>query len=110
SIDTEDAVLKNGFVGNVTLTPAQSQGWVKVPMNALVEANPYQASVFVLDDERKQARLLTLQNVMIGDSFLWVQDQQLTSNQWVITDGARLLNPGDLVQFSDTPSSSITQR
>ncbi|MEO0583466.1 MAG: efflux RND transporter periplasmic adaptor subunit [Bacteroidota bacterium] len=109
AIDSEEAVLKNGFVGSVTLSPKPSTDWVKIPMNALVEATPYHASVFVLDDEQK-AQLLELQNIVIGDSFLWVQDSQLALDQWIVTDGARLLNPGDLVQVSDSHPSSLSHR
>ncbi|MEL6631475.1 MAG: efflux RND transporter periplasmic adaptor subunit [Bacteroidota bacterium] len=109
AIDSEEAVLKNGFVGSVTLKPKSSEGWVKVPMDALVEATPYHASVFVLDNEQK-AQLMELQNVVIGDSFLWVQDSQLAPDRWIVTDGARLLNPGDWVQVSDSHPSSLSHR
>ncbi|MDR8393993.1 efflux RND transporter periplasmic adaptor subunit [Aliifodinibius sp. S!AR15-10] len=85
--------LRNGFIGKVTLFPSGQAPYIRIPMDALVEANREHAFIYVPDESTKSAQKVKVQPFYIGESFFAVDTGELSASK-VITRGASYLRPG----------------
>ncbi|MEM1321165.1 MAG: efflux RND transporter periplasmic adaptor subunit [Bacteroidota bacterium] len=90
--------LKNGFVGAVEILPATAEAHYRIPMNALVEGDDKQASLFVSRDG-KIAQKKTVMINLIADDFFVIDTTELRSREWLIVDGAAYLSNNDSIQI-----------
>lgn len=90
--------LKNGFVGHIALSPQQNGDWMKIPMNALVEADNKSATFYAPGPEQT-AQLITVQQYNIHNEFISVPAESLKGHSVIITDGARYIKSGDLISI-----------
>lgn len=85
----EAHLLKSGFIGHATLFPSAQIAHYRIPIDAVVEANEYNATIYIPDGTI--ARRVTIHPNHIGDNHIIVHktsDLQLTH---VITEGAPYL-------------------
>lgn len=99
--------LKNGFIGQVTLIPQNEEKWGKIPMTAIVEAEPGRATIYTTSPGNQIVRKVTLAHYRIGNDHIAVPMSQLNGLTEVITDGARYLKEGDTVSFPDAAKKNL---
>jgi RND family efflux transporter MFP subunit len=98
-VEPADARFVQGLVAKVSLTPAGSRTTSIVPLQALVEANGNEASVFVLDAARKSVRRVTVRIGRMSGGEVEVLDG-LEPGAEVVIDGAAFLENGEAVRIA----------
>lgn len=96
ALDPTALPLVSGLVAKVHLTPASAQArtLVYVPINAIVEGDGYQASVFVLDGDQARRRPV---HVAFIDTNAVALRSGIDAGQQVVTDGVLYLEDGERV-------------
>ena len=92
-LSAPDQPLRNGFVGVAEIFPRSNRSYYKLPLEAIVEADGKEASIYLADTARNQAKLQNLSLAAIGDDFVLVDTTDLNLNSPVITSGAGFLRP-----------------
>ncbi|MEQ9440465.1 MAG: efflux RND transporter periplasmic adaptor subunit [Cyclobacteriaceae bacterium] len=96
TVDAEGYDLKNGFIGKVQIFITPEKPYYKIPMDALVEADPQSASIFVADADQKHARKMEVTPTYISGDYFTARadtDAPLT----VITSSVAYLQDGMLI-------------
>ncbi|WP_211827810.1 efflux RND transporter periplasmic adaptor subunit [Kistimonas asteriae] len=97
SLDSPPKRLYQGFIGRITVTPAESQRIARLPANALVSADNGQGIIYVADPASERI-------IQHRVDILWLDNQSLAIESSlpegtpVITRGASFLKPDDNVQ------------
>jgi len=99
AVEPADARFVQGLVAKVTLSPASRRIGSVVPVQALVEANGNEASVFVLDATRKVVRRVTIRIGRLSGGEVEVLDGLLPGAE-VVIDGAAFLENGEAVRIA----------
>ncbi|MEM7572327.1 MAG: efflux RND transporter periplasmic adaptor subunit [Bacteroidota bacterium] len=94
TLEPEDYVIRNGFVGRVRIFPSREPAYVKLPMSALVEGNGQSVSVYY-PDEDGLARAQKVRFRSLSDEAFIVPVEDLAGIERVITAGAAYLSEGD---------------
>ncbi|HUO79751.1 MAG TPA: efflux RND transporter periplasmic adaptor subunit [Steroidobacteraceae bacterium] len=94
-----DAHFVQGLVAKVTLSPANSRVVNIVPLQALVEANGNEASVFVLDATRRVVTRTTIRIGRMSGGEVEVLEG-LAPGAEVVVDGAAFLENGESVRIA----------
>lgn len=84
--------LRNGFVGKVSIQPATSTTYFKIPMEAVVEADDREIKVFLADTTTGRAQELSFQLSQISDDFILVDTANCSLDLPLIVAGAAFLN------------------
>lgn len=88
--------LATGLFAKVELKPVQSRSYTVVPLEAIVEGNGKEASVYVLDETRKKVKRLPIQIGFVdGDKVLITNGLEGISE--VITSGSAFLTESSTV-------------
>ena len=104
AIKSNKANIKNGFIGKAQIFPEAKKGIVRIPIEAVVEADPKTASIYVPSADGKGVQRLDLGSYEIGDDFILTPESELGSHKEVITDGARYLRPESPIKIvTDSP-------
>jgi len=90
------AGLASGLVGQVEIRPAARQSFTLVPVDALLEADGAQATVFTVSDDGRRAVRRSVHIAFLAGDRVAVSD--LDGVRAVVTDGAAYLNDGDAVR------------
>jgi membrane fusion protein, multidrug efflux system len=98
-VDPAGAPFVQGLVAKVALSPPDAAQTPVVPVQALVEANGSEASVFVLDAGRTAVRRTTIRIGRMADGQVEVLDG-LAPGTLVVIDGAAFLENGDSVRIA----------
>ncbi len=98
-VDPAGAPFVQGLVAKVVVSPPDAARTAVVPVQALVEANGSEASVFVLDAGRRAVRRTTIRIGRIAGGQVEVLDG-LTPGTEVVIDGAAFLENGDSVRIA----------
>jgi len=85
--------LRNGFVGMAEIFPADNRYYYQVPLNAVVEAEGDEATIYMADMVAGEARQHTVSFSAIGDDFILVDTATYALDQPIITAGAGFLFP-----------------
>lgn len=72
AVVTGNYPLRPGFIGQVELFPRNQQGFYKIPMEAIVEANDREVRIFMADTPTQTAREAILPLAQIHDEFVLV--------------------------------------
>ncbi len=99
--------LKNGFIGQVTLFPSVKSNQVRIPIEALVEADAQSAIIYALDPGDSTVKQVKAQNYVIGNDFLMLPADALQGIESVVTEGARQLSPDSYIQVVTNPNTAI---
>jgi len=96
AIDVGDVRLVQGLIAKVTLTEASATAVPVVPVNAVLEANQDQASVYVVDEGATTARRVAVRTGrLLGEQVEILEGIQ--RGQRVVTEGAEYLRDGATV-------------
>ena len=98
-VEPADARFVQGLVAKVALSPGNQQVVNIVPLQALVEANGNEASVFVFDPARRVVRRVTIRIGRMSGSEVEVLDGLAPGTQ-VVIDGAAFLENGEAVRIA----------
>ena len=98
-VEPAEARFVQGLVAKVALSPATSRTATVVPLEALVEANGNEASVFVLDPARRVVRRVTIRIGRLSGGEVEVLDGLATGAE-VVVDGAAFLENGEAVRIA----------
>jgi len=98
-VEPADARFVQGLVAKVTLSPDNRQVVNILPVQALVEANGNEASVFVLDAQRRAVRRVTIRIGRMSGGEVEVLDG-LAPGAEVVVDGAAFLENGEAVRVA----------
>ncbi|MDX2247507.1 MAG: efflux RND transporter periplasmic adaptor subunit [Bacteroidia bacterium] len=109
-LEKHPKTLKNGFIGQITLIPQTEEKWVKIPLTAVVEAEPRKAKVYTTEPGSPIVKQVILSHYRIGNDHIAVPVSQLNGLTEVITDGARYLKPGSAVTFPDSPRKNLAEK
>jgi membrane fusion protein, multidrug efflux system len=86
--------LAYGLFATAKMQPASTRSYLSVPVDAIIEGNGNQASVFILENGkavRKQVQITSISNANV------LINSGLEENQQVITDGSAYLTDGTSV-------------
>lgn len=87
--------LKNGFVGKIQLYPTRGDGtYLRIPMEALVEANEHSVTIHVPDDSQKNSKVLIVGPYEIGPDYFTLPVEKYPDLKYVITKGTKYLKDG----------------
>ncbi|MEM6803797.1 MAG: efflux RND transporter periplasmic adaptor subunit [Bacteroidota bacterium] len=104
SIKSDKTHVKNGFIGKAQIFPQAKKGIMRIPIEAVVEADPSSASIYVPDSSGEGVLPITLSRYEIGNDFILTPETELGSHKAVITDGARYLRKESRIQIiSESP-------
>jgi membrane fusion protein, multidrug efflux system len=98
-VEPADARFVQGLVAKVTLSPEGRRIGTILPVQALVEANGNEATVFVLDPARKIVRRVTIRIGRMSGGEVEVLDG-LAPGAEVVIDGAAFLENGEAVRIA----------
>ncbi|MEZ4825114.1 MAG: efflux RND transporter periplasmic adaptor subunit [Bacteroidia bacterium] len=101
--------LKNGFIGQIILTPNSDEKWAKIPLSAIVEAEPGRATVYTTVQGSQKVKRIDI-HYRIGNDHIAVPVGELNGLTNVITDGARYLREGDNVFFPGVPEKNLAEK
>ena len=108
AIDGDLSRLSSGVIGQAKIQPksasaqpSSAQG-VLIPIAALVQANAEQGQVFVVEDQRAQARSVRL-GAMVGTAIIVQEGLSVDDN--VVVRGASYLDEGSLVLVNTAVAS-----
>ncbi len=87
--------LKNGFFAKASILPSTQQAYYKIPMNALVDGDEKQVSVYLPEDNK--AVKASVRPIYIGDDFIAVDEKDLPQVN-ILTEGAAYLREGEEFQ------------
>lgn len=101
AIEAGDARLAQGLIAKVTLTEASSTAVPVVPVNAVLEADKGNASVYVVDEGATVARRVAVRTGrLLGEQVEILEG--ITRGQNVVTEGAEYLRDGATVNVLTT--------
>jgi multidrug efflux system membrane fusion protein len=103
-VEPAGAPFVQGLVAKVSLSPPDAAQTPVVPVQALVEANGSEASVFVLDAGRTAVRRTTIRIGRMASGEVEVQGG-LAPGTLVVIDGAAFLENGDSVRIAADPAA-----
>ena len=94
TLEPQDYLIRNGFVGRVRIFPSREPAYVQLPMAALVEGEGQTVSIFY-PDENGLARAKTIRFRSLTDDAFVVPAEDLAGIERVVTAGAVYLSEGD---------------
>jgi membrane fusion protein, multidrug efflux system len=98
----EGHVMKNGFIGKVKIFTSPDQKYFKIPMDALVEADHEQVSIYVADENT--ARLEYVKPLQIGNDYFTTPALDMEERKMIITSGVAYLKEGDRISIQEKES------
>lgn len=90
--------LISGFVAQVTIYPAESDGFREIPVGALVDGKGHVGYVFVVKDSKPQRRKISI-NRIDGDQL--IVNSGLEPGEEVVTDGALYIDENSIIKIAD---------
>ena len=108
-LDTQGQLLKNGFVGKAIIYPTQQPQYMRIPMNALVEADRDRALVYVPDSAGTQALPVEIRQFQIGKEGIISPLSPDVKLDYVITEGTRYVYPHAPIQIVNSPDMAQTE-
>lgn len=104
SIKSGKEEIKNGFIGKASIQPEAKKGTYRIPIEAVVEADPERASIYVPNESKTGVTRLDLSRYEIGNNFILTPESELGTHREVITDGARYLRANSQIRIvTDSP-------
>ncbi|CAN5373791.1 N/A [soil metagenome] len=101
TLDDPQSELKNGFIAKAAVFPsARQQPYIKIPIDALVEAEYEHVYIYVPDEDLQSAVRVRVKPIHIGNSFFAVAVEDLPDHTNVITRGAAYLRPGSPITLA----------
>jgi len=94
-------LLKNGFIGKITIFPSNQRRYIKIPMNALVEGSKNRANIYIV--KNGIAKKVSIRPDHIDNDFFTVSGNQMQGISQVVTDGAPYLKDGEEVNILRNP-------
>jgi RND family efflux transporter MFP subunit len=88
-----------GLVARVSLTPQEAATARVIPLSALVEANGSEASIFVLDPQRRLVHRVVIRIGRLRDGAVEILDGVAAGTE-VVVDGAAFLADGEAVRIA----------
>ena len=102
TVEDQEYTLKNGFIGKVEIFITPQEHYYKIPMDALVEADAQEASIFVAS-EQSRAQKMKITPLYIGnDYFTAIASNDVPLS--VVTSGVAYLQDGMLIS---SPQSTV---
>lgn len=95
-------ILKNGFIGKLSIFPSSQKPYFKIDMDALVEGNKNKASIYVPNNNDTNARKVVVRPEYIGDDFFTISADKLENIERVITKGAAYLSETTTIKVIDS--------
>ena len=89
--------LRNGFIGRVEITPDAPGTYLEIPIDAIVEGDQKNLSVFIPTSSDTIAKLFIVQPFHISSSSVFVKKPTTGNLSRVITSGAPYLIDGDRI-------------
>jgi len=100
----EKYALKNGFIGKVEIFTSPQQKYFKIPMDALVEADQNQVSIYVA--EENTAKMEHVKPLQIGNGYFTTPAIGTEASKTIITSGVAYLKEGDRIIIQNAESGS----
>ncbi len=97
SFKENQPLIKNGFIGNVSVYPSQNNEGLKVPINALVEGSDKKAIIYYTTDNQTVSRKEVELQEIRKDYFL-ISKTSLPEKGAVVTKGAAYLRDQDSIK------------
>lgn len=107
AINSSKFPLKNGFIGKAEILPKTEKGILKIPIDAVVEADPITASIYVPNASGEGVIPVILSSYQMGNDFILTPESELGIHRQVITDGARYLRSESSIKIvNESPKLS----
>lgn len=94
---SKGSLLKSGFIGRATLYPSVQQPHLRIPLNAIVEANASTATIYIPNGNHAQRVVIHPQH--IANHFVTVPISSAQTFTHVITTGSAYLQDGSRIQI-----------
>lgn len=102
TLQSEDALLKDGFVAKLEVFPSKQAPYYKIPMSALVEGDAEEAIIYIPD--QNSVRPLWVHPDYITDEYFTISIGEMRGMGKVVTQGAAYAKPGEAVEIiNDQP-------
>jgi RND family efflux transporter MFP subunit len=95
-----DLILKNGFIGKVTMFPGRQDPYYRIPMNALVQGDEDSAEIYVVHPSSSEVSRKHVTPQFIGDGYFTVSAQNFGDPQWVVVRGAPYIEQNRPVEIT----------
>lgn len=102
SIGGKGKRLRNGYIGRVEITPKSTLPYLTIPLDALVEANKQQVTIFVPSNDKQTVKEIQVKPFYIHSEYIAIETpDDVEDFATVITRGAPYLNDGDSIRVKN---------
>lgn len=98
ALDDFKEEIKNGFIGKINIYPKSTLKFYKIPMDALVEGNHKEATIFYTTDNQI-AKQTSVQIEQFRNNHFSIRTTELSPNAMIIVDGAPFLKDNDSIKI-----------
>ena len=95
TLQPTEAILKNGFIGKVSIAPQKVEPYHKIPLTAMIEGERDEVSIFLTTSNSESATKVKVRPRYIGDDYFVIGAAEVQNMMYVVTEGAAYLTDGD---------------
>ncbi len=99
--------LRNGFIGKVKIFPSQEASFLKIPIDAIVEADNKAALIFQPDVNKQKANEVFVKPLFISDQYILVSQKENVDLDYVVTAGAAYLKDGMRIKVAEKKGENL---
>ena len=95
-------LMKNGFVGKVQLYPSRQTPYLKIPVDAIVEASRDKVTLYTPSANMEGVQQIQVKPIAITDKYFTAVPSSATKDlRLVITDGAKYVDKDSKIEIVD---------
>jgi len=91
--------MRNGLIGRISIVPTQEERYLKIPMDAIVDINDKEVTVFQPTQQDTIARSLQITPIHIQQDYILIEETQALITDRLITTGATYLRDGSQIRI-----------
>ncbi|MFK7771818.1 MAG: efflux RND transporter periplasmic adaptor subunit [Saprospiraceae bacterium] len=97
SIDSENKRLRNGYIGRAKISPIESEPYLELPIESIVEGDKKEVTIFVPTQSDTIAREIKVEPIHITNHSIFIKRPEGEIIEKVVTTGAAYLIDGDRI-------------
>ncbi|MFT6808326.1 MAG: multidrug efflux system membrane fusion protein [Saprospiraceae bacterium] len=91
--------MRNGLIGRISIIPSQEANYIKIPLDAVVDINGKQITVFSPSQEDTIAKAIQITPLHIQQDYMLLRAPDTTVPDRLITTGAAYLRDGSRIKI-----------
>ncbi|MFT6320192.1 MAG: RND family efflux transporter MFP subunit [Granulosicoccus sp.] len=97
SIDSKNKRLRNGYIGKAKISPMESEPYLELPIQAIVEGDQKEVTIFVPTQSDTIAKEIKVEPIHITNHSIFIKKPAEGMIEKVVTTGAAYLIDGDRI-------------